>query len=97
MNTIPQRLNAMTHEQKARRIMELEDALQQTNDRIAAAVQAEREVNREPLEDATRQLKAIAAYANTLPKKYAAELSSKIRYGDIEAAAIRARSGNGSK
>lgn len=40
---IPMRLQTMTHEQKARRIMELEDALQQTNDRIAAAVLAERE------------------------------------------------------
>ena len=31
----------MTHDQKARRIMELENALQKTNERISAAVAAE--------------------------------------------------------
>ena len=73
-------------------VVTVEDA----NAAISAAVAAEREANREPLEDAAQQLRAVAAYANSLPKRYAIELSSMIRYGEIEAAAIRARS-NGAK
>ncbi len=62
-NTYPQRLNAMTHEQKTRRIMELEDALQQTNDRIAAAVQAERDA----CSESDRIVLALASIVNDLP------------------------------
>lgn len=60
---------------------------------IAAAVQAEREANWKPLEVAAYRLRKVAAYANTLPRKYAAGLSELCAYGDIEAAAIRARNG----
>jgi hypothetical protein len=60
-------------------------------DEIAAAVAAEREANWIPLEAATLRLRSIAAYANTLPRRYAAGLSQLCGYGDIETAATRAR------
>lgn len=42
-------------------------------------------------QDAANQLRTIAALLNHIPKKYAAQISPTIRYGDIDAAIAKAK------
>lgn len=45
----------------------------------------------EALQDAANQLRTIAAIVNQLPRKYAAQISPMIRYGDIDDVIAKAR------